>query len=176
MQLLTLLLICRCASALEITAANRAGGYIQFSGNMEITGVRFAADAFGGAVSLPLDSSRNGRAFANIRIMNKNLYDKVMTAGTAAQGDKSPVAVKVLSARRLESASRIANVDISFDGELAVTFGLLKTHKKDGGSAYKMLSPANFKFKSQPLRKQVREMVIEAGCKAAAKGKNGCAK
>ncbi|MFA5162070.1 MAG: hypothetical protein WC421_07465 [Elusimicrobiales bacterium] len=175
MQLLTLLLACGCARALEITAADRAGGFIQLSGGIEITGVRFSTDAFGGAVALALDNSRDGRTFANIRIMNKNLYGKLMAANAAQQAGKTDIDVKVLSARKLASPSRIANVDIAFDGELAATFGLLKTRGKSG-TAYKMLSPASFKFKSGALRKRVRELVIQAGMKAAgetAPGKAG---
>jgi hypothetical protein len=165
--LLILLLLCQHAAALEITALDRSSGVVEFSEKIEITSVRFSTDAFGGAVALPISNSRDGREFANIRIMNKNLYGKMMTnADRPCAEDCQYPAVKVISARKLKPSARIANVEISFDGELAVTFGLLKARTKSGGVSYRMLTPDNFKFKFSALRKSVRELVIEAGIRA----------
>ena len=173
MPLLILLLLCQSAAALEITALDRSAGIVEFSEKIEISSVRFSTDAFGGAMALPISNSRDGREFANIRIMNKNLYDKMMTDSRKPHTENClPPAVKVISARTLKPSARIANVEISFDGELAATFGVLKTHTKGGGVSYRMLTPDNFKFKSSALRKSVRELVIEAGIKAASE-KNG---
>jgi hypothetical protein len=96
----------------------------------------------------------------------------------AAFGKKPPkktkdrkIEYKVTSVRKLKDDFRVANVDICFDGELKVTFGLLR--KMDTVSRakipvvnFEVSYPDNFKIKSKKLRKEIDHLVISQGLKA----------
>ncbi|MCX5783069.1 MAG: hypothetical protein NTW04_01285 [Elusimicrobia bacterium] len=119
-------------------------------------------------------SPKDGKKYADAKIVGKPLFDKLILAfksGPAKKAGADKLKIKVVSVRKLSSPVRIANVDLEFDGELLLTFGLLKFKSSDGQPHYKVAYPDCFKTESEKLKAIIRNAVVSTGIQADAVSK-----
>jgi len=171
------------ARALEVSAVQRFGTVadVTLSGEIALSGFSCGKDAFGGSLAMPSEYSSDGREFADVRIISKKLYSRLLSAckgGEAYKAPYSPVRVKVMALRHAQKKTGLDMVDVSFDDELAVTFGLLKVERKTGvsaGSSYmRLYSPRSVEMADKDFYNFVRDTVIvAAGGHPAEKKKRG---
>ncbi|GEM_PF-1786137 len=111
-----------------------------------------------GFVKMPFDRSKN-RKYFNIRILAKNLHTKMVRAFRGlSDKEKSVVpSFKVEETQKLLSRFRVANVNVSFDGELIVTFGLLKLERGKCAVSY----PKHLEITNGILKKRVEKEVLK---------------
>jgi hypothetical protein len=167
------------ALALEVTSIKITGrkddsftATLELSQVIEITDVEFSKNT-DGQWSFKLPLTRSGeKSYANIFVQSKNLYERICksAAGAFAKNKTKPPVLTFLSARKLDSSYRIANVNVSFDGELAVTFGLLRSEGffrvVSPHITYKASYPGNLKVKDSNLKRKIDSIVIREGQKA----------
>ncbi|MFH1619759.1 MAG: hypothetical protein ABIG11_07615 [bacterium] len=134
---------------------------VELSGIMVVSGIVIAPSV----LRMPVTVSKAGRKYADVRLLSRKLYNSLIAFKPAAFKPKAVRAAKpsfkVLSARKLSSTYRVANVEVDFDADLAVTAGLLK--KREGN--YSVSWPGSFRIKDSAFRKEVEKAVVEAGLK-----------
>jgi hypothetical protein len=144
------------ASALEIMSASpAAAGKGQkadfvFSGSVTVNNIAFEKSA----VVMPV-TEHNDRSYTDVKLLSKSLYAKIeacfskgkCSCDVAAPGPKFSVS----EVKTLKSKTRVANVSIAFDGDLLVTFGVIKKASGEVWAAY----PANFEIRDEILKLQV---------------------
>ena len=123
-------------SALEITsmsteaAKGAVKGDFTFSA-LTVKGVTYEK----GAVIMPVTENR-GKTFNDVKLLSKKLYVKIEACfkSGCVKSAKAPAppAVKVSAVRPLKSKARVANAEISFDGELLVVVGIMASSKEPG--------------------------------------------
>lgn|GEM_PF-6311954 len=165
------------ACALEIISLERSGdcAVAVFSGSVTVSGIGFKDDSFGGALTLPLAFSRDAKEYSNIRIAAKPLHDRLLRAfetGAVFKGAASEPVLTVIGTRNPSPTSRVAGVDVAFDGELVVSYAFLKVSRrnpKTGGRTvyYRMLSPENLSV-PESFRKKIRATALPSAEKAFA--------
>ncbi|MFA6433680.1 MAG: hypothetical protein WCW52_03185 [Elusimicrobiales bacterium] len=160
------------ACALEITSAvpvvsgKRQTSDFVFSRSLAVKGIAFE----NGAVVMPVAVYKE-REYADIRLLSKTLYGKLESCFSGDKcsysGKISAPKLSVLEVKTLKSRVRVANVALSFDGDLSVVFGVLK--KISGGvrAAY----PENFEAKDPALRDLIETKVKEGFAGAVDKKK-----
>ena len=155
------------ASALELTAVSTEAvkggvmGDFTFSA-LTVKGVSYE----NGAVIMPVTENR-GRTFTDVKLLSKKLYVKIETGfknGPAkpAKPAAAPV-VKVSAVRPLKSKTRVANAELSFDGELLVVVGVMASSKEPG--TFWAAFPDAVSFSDPALKSSVESAAIAAWAK-----------
>lgn len=168
-RLVSALLLClaaQAAAALEITGVKPAEikdaprGDFSF-GPLTVKSVAWEQ----GAVVLPLTES-GARSYANIKLLTRSVYSKLeacfKNGCVAAKAPGRPV-VKVEALKPLKSPARVANADISFDGELLVVAGVMASRKEEG--AFWVAFPPDLTFTDPAFKSAVESAVIAAWVK-----------
>lgn len=156
--------------ALEITNAGLSGpassakADIVFSGAISVKNIALKKDA----VVMPLTVYKE-REYADIKLLSKGLYWKLRSCfdkgGCGSKAKAAVPAIKVEGVRVSTASARAANVEVSFDGELKVVFGVVKNLYGGLWVAY----PPDFKVKGAPLKGAIAKAVMEAYTKAVPK-------
>jgi hypothetical protein len=172
-RLVSALLLClaaQAAGALQVAAVKPAqvkgAAAAEFSfGPFAVAGITWE----GGAVVLPATENK-GRTYIDIRLLSKALYGRLETCfknGCApAKGGPAPKA-KVESVKPLKSPVRVANAEISIDGELLVTAGVMASKKEEG--AFWVAFPPALVFTDGAFKSAVESAVIAAWTKKGKK-------
>lgn len=156
------------ASALEITAVSTATvkgaakADFSFSG-MTVKGVAWEK----GAVVMPLTENR-GKTFADIKLLSRKAYAKLETCfknGCPPAKAASAPKIRVGALKPLRSPARVANAEVSFDGELLVIAGVMASRKEDG--AFWVAFPPELEFSDPAFKSSVESAVIAAWAKKA---------
>ena len=87
-----------------------------------------------GAVIMPVTDNK-GKKFTDIKLLSKNLYGKLETCfknGCAPAKPGAAPKLKIGSFKPLKSPVRLANVELTFDGELLAVAGLMASKKEEG--------------------------------------------
>lgn len=156
---------------------------VEFSKSFVVDNIKFMQIPAGNYIQMPLTIRKNGRKkvkYSNIKIKSRMLYDKLVKSfegrpsAEPAEKEIEDVNFRVISARKLNSDFRVSNIDVIFDNELIVTFGLLKkTHpilrNKIPAVYFEVSNPQNFRFKSERLKTKIDKLVMAEGLKAAKK-------
>jgi len=74
------------------------------------------------------------------------------------------VVIKVEEFKPLKSKVRVANAEVSFDGELSVSLGVMASSKEPG--AFWVAFPDTLEFKDEALKARIEETVKAAWAKA----------
>ncbi len=152
------------ASALEVTGVSPAGAkgadLADFSfGPVAVSSVSWR----GGAVVMPA-TEVNGRTYSDIKLLNRAFYARIEACFRRGfvRPARPPRATvfKVLSVRPLRSRVRVANAQVSFDGDLLVVAGIMVSKKEPG--AFWVAFPPELSFSSPSLRSAVESAVIAA--------------
>ncbi len=155
------------AGALEVTAVSTAA----------IKGAAKADFTFGpvlvkdiayekGGVIMPFTENK-GKTYTDIKLLSKSLYQKI--EGCFKNGFTKPAkvpaapAVKVDSFRPLKSPARVANAELSFDGDLLVIAGVMASKKEEG--AFWVAFPPALVFTDAAFKSAVESNVIAAWTK-----------
>lgn len=151
------------AGAVEITRADLSGrpaslkADMVFSGALSVKNISFTK----AAVVMPLTEYK-GRTYADIKLLSKDLYLKLeacFSGGGCASKAKAPVpAVRVERIRLLRSGTRVANAEVSFDGELKVVLGIMKSRYGGEWVAY----PPDFRVNDAALKSAIAKAVKDA--------------
>ncbi len=137
---------------------------VEFSKSMEVKGVEISIEKDNPFVRMPLTPSKKGKGYANIRILSKRMYDLLanLNGDTSHLFKAGMPAYRISSARKLSSPYRIANVEVEFDDDLIVTFGLMRSES----SGYWISYPEHFRIINRQLKREIKEAVINEGLKA----------
>ena len=137
---------------------------ITFSNALAVKNIAFKKNA----VVMPVTEYKD-RTYTDIKLLTKNLYLKIQAC--FAKGEcvsktaaAAPV-IKVEELKPLKSKTRIANAEVSFDGELKVTFGVIKSGSGDLWVAY----PSNLEVKDAAFKRAIAKAVKEAYAEASGK-------
>jgi len=172
-KLVSAVLFClaaQAAGALQIAAVNppqvKGAAAAEFSfGPFAVTGIGWE----GGAVVLPATENK-GRKYTDIKLLSKGLYGRLETC---FRNGCSPVKTAVRPKARIEAVKplkspvRVANAEISIDGELLVTAGVMVSKKEEG--AFWVAFPPALVFTDGAFKSAVESAVIAAWTR---KGKN----
>ena len=169
------------AGALEVTGTvpgsvkGAAKGDFLLSG-LEVRGVSFEK----GAVVMPVTENK-GRTYADVKLLSKALYGKIENcfkngcakqaapaAGTEGKEKPAPreekqaakvsvPVIKVEEFKPLKSKIRVANAEVSFDGELLVSLGVMASSKEPG--TFWIAFPDTLEFKDGALKAAVEKAV-----------------
>ena len=150
------------AAALEIVSAAKtktekaAKADFVLSGPMTVKNIAFEKSA----VVMPVTEYKD-RTYTDIKLLSKSFYGKLEACFSK---DKCSSAVKaaapaiaVLEVKQLKSPTRVANVILSFDKDLSVTFGLIKKASGETFAAY----PANFEVNDEAFKSLIEKKVLE---------------
>ncbi|HOW89989.1 MAG TPA: hypothetical protein PL037_06885 [Elusimicrobiales bacterium] len=156
------------AAALEVVSAapsaSEAGKKADFvlSGSVTVRNIGFEK----GAVVMPA-TEHNGRTYNDIKILSKALYKKIEACffkdKCAAAGAVAAPRIALSGVFPLRSPVRIANVVLSFDGDLAVTFGAIKRASGEIKASY----PDNFEAPDGALKERIDAEVAKAAAAPA---------
>ncbi|MDO8806359.1 MAG: hypothetical protein Q7R35_18250 [Elusimicrobiota bacterium] len=166
-SVLALCLAAQSAGALEITAVSTAAikGAARADFTFGAIAVRSIAYEKGGVV-MPFTENK-GRTYTDIKLLSKSLYVKI--EGCFKNGftkpAKAPAApvVKVASLKPLKSPARVANAEITFDGDLLVVAGVMVSKKEEG--AFWVAFPPDLVFPDGAFKSAVETAVIAAWAK-----------
>lgn len=164
LSILTLCLAAQSAGALEITAVSTAAIKGSVSGDFTFGAIAVRSIAYEkGGVVMPFTENK-GKTYTDIKLLSKSLYGKIergfKTGFTKpAKAPAAPV-VKVESFKPLKSKVRVANAEISFDGELLVTGGVMVSSKEEG--AFWIAFPPALVFPDGAFKSSVESAVIAA--------------
>lgn len=157
------LFLASAAGAVEITKADLSGGRsflkadMVFSGALSVKNISYKQ----AAVVMPL-TGYNGREYADIKLLSKDLYRKLEACfsggGCAAKSRAAAPAVRVGLIKPLKSGTRVANAEVSFDGELKVVLGVMKNRYGGVWLAY----PPDFRVNDAALKSAIAEAVKDA--------------
>ena len=148
------------AAALDIVSAaktekGKKGDFV-LSGPITVKNIAFEKNA----VVMPVTEYKD-RTYTDIKLLSKSFYGKLEACflkDKCAYGVKtSTPAISVLEVKQLKSPARVANVILSFDKDLSVTFGLIKRASGEMFAAY----PANFEVNDEALKSLIENKVIE---------------
>jgi len=119
-----------------------------------------------GAVVMPVTESK-GKTFADVKLLSKKLYGKIEACfkNGCVKPAKEPAApkVKVGAFKPLKSKSRVANAEISFDGDLLVVAGVMVSSKEPG--TFWVAFPDEVSFSTPAFKSAVESAVIAAWAK-----------
>lgn len=158
------------SGALEVTSgtpaatANGKAADIVFSDSIIVKNIAFEKNA----VVMPVTEYKD-RIYTDVRMLSKTLYGKLEACFSknkcAYAGKSAAPKLSVLEVKQLKSKARVANVILSFDGDLAVTFGVIKKYSGEIWAAY----PANFEITDTAFKDLVEKKVKE-GFEGASRG------
>lgn len=141
---------------------------LALSGGMVLSGVALRPGVGPGGRVLALAADKKFPA-AGIFILDRAFLERLESAHKSAARllcRRQPVApaLKVEYARALDSNFRIADVGISFDGELLAVFGV--SRRRAGGiDSYAAEPPASLEIRDKNLLEQAGRLAIDAGKK-----------
>jgi hypothetical protein len=154
------------AAALEITAVAPAGVKGAAKADFTLSGVKVKGVAWeNGAVVLPLTENK-GKTFADIKLLSRKAYGRIeacFKAGCAPAKAAAAPKVKVEALKPLKSPVRLANAEVSFDGELLVVAGVMASKKEDG--TFWVAFPPELEFTDPAFKSAVESAVIAAWAK-----------
>lgn len=162
-----LCLAARSAGALEITAVSTAAikGAARADFTFGVLAVKDIAYEKGGVI-MPFTENK-GKTYTDIKLLSKSLYGKIEGCfkNGFAKPAKAPPAplVKVESFRPLKSPARVANAELSFDGDLLVVAGVMASKKEEG--AFWVAFPPALAFPDGAFKSAVESAVIAAWTK-----------
>jgi len=156
------------ASALEILSASpvktekgKKADFV-FSGSATVRNIVFEK----GAVVMPVTEYKD-KTYKDIKLLSKSVYVKIeacfLKEKCSTSAPVSPPKLSVSEVRTLKSPVRVANVTVAFDGDLTVTFGVIKRASGDLLAAY----PDNFEVKDEALKSLIEKTVKEGFRKAS---------
>ena len=168
------------AAALDIISASPARtekGKISdfvFSGSVTVRSIAFEK----GAIVMPVTENK-GREYTDIKLLSKTIYAKLEACFSedsaswrsrkcAAGGPFLMPKLSVSEVRKLKSPKRVANVSLAFDGDLVVTFGVIKKASGELWAAY----PDNFEVQNEELKGLIEKKVAEGFRKGTTKAGN----
>ena len=165
-SLAVLLLLAAPASALEVTgvtpAAVKGAARADFAlGPLTVRGVSWE----NGAVVLPVTENR-GKKYSDVKLLSKGLYGKLEACfrdGCRAAKAGAAPKVKVQALKPLKSPVRVANAEVSLDGELLVVAGVMASRKEPG--AFWVAFPPDLEFTDGSFKSSVESAVIAAWTK-----------
>ncbi|MBI4801947.1 MAG: hypothetical protein HY796_05425 [Elusimicrobia bacterium] len=133
-----------------------------FSGVLVVKNMAFEKNA----VVMPVTAYKD-RTYTDIKLLSKGFYMKIQACfarGECASrtGAAAPV-IKVEEVKLLKSRTRVANAEVSFDGELKVTFGVMKNRSGELWVVY----PGNFEVADAAFKSAIAKAVKEAYAKAS---------
>lgn len=151
------------AGAVGITGAELSGkppsrkADLVFSGGLAVSNISFR----GGAVVMPLTVYKD-RSYADIKLLSKDLYRRIEAcfsgSGCVQKAKAAVPAVRVDLVRPLRSETRLANAEVSFDGDLRVVLGVMKSRYGGLWVAY----PPDFRVTDARLKRTIAEAVKDA--------------
>lgn len=167
-KLVSAVLLClaaQAAGALQIAAVKPAqvkgAAAAEFSfGPFAVAGIGWE----GGAVVMPATENK-GRKYTDIKLLSKVLYGRLEACfrnGCAPARAARPKA-RVEAIKPLKSPVRVANAEISIDGELLVTAGVMASKKEEG--AFWVAFPAALVFTDGAFKSALESAVIAAWTK-----------
>lgn len=155
------------AAALEVTSVNPAS--VKGAAKADFTLSVFTVKNISfdkGAVVLPV-TENNGRTYADIKLLSKSLYVKFETCfkNGCAKPAKTPAApkLKIEAFKPLKSKTRVANAELSFDGDLLVVAGVMVSSKEPG--TFWVAFPPALTFGDGAFKSAVESAVIAAWVK-----------
>jgi len=177
-----LLALAQCASALEVSAPAAVKGAA--SADFDLSGITLKGVTWEkGAVVLPVTENK-GRTYSDVKLTSKTLYVKLEACFkkgcpvkeiTAVAKDKVEVAAAVKTAapkkpvlklegfKLLKSKVRLANAEVSFDGELVVVTGVMASAREEG--TFWVAFPDSVEFKDPAFKAAVESFVINSWAK-----------
>lgn len=161
---LLLLLSAAPAPALEVTAVAPAEIKGAETGDFSFGPVTVANIGYrDGAVLMPVTENK-GKKYTDIRLLSRTAYDKIeacfKNGFTAPRKAPKAPEIKVSSLRPLRSKVRVANAEISFDGELLAVAGVMVSKKKEGDLW--VAFPPDLSFTDKSFKKAVEKAVKKA--------------
>jgi len=163
------------AAALEITGTVPENVKGAVKGDFNFSGLVVKNIAYEkGAVILPVTENK-GRTYTDVKLLAKSLYGRIETcfkAGCAApkpSGKDKPAAkiavpvIKVEEFKPLKSKTRVANAEVSFDGELLAVVGVMASSREPG--TFWLAFPETLEFKDESLKAAVEKTVNAAWAK-----------
>ncbi|OGR69406.1 MAG: hypothetical protein A2081_00420 [Elusimicrobia bacterium GWC2_61_19] len=155
------------AAALEITSVNPAA--VKGTAKADFTFSAFTVKniAFDkGAVVLPVTESK-GKTFSDVKLLSKSLYGKLEACfkNGCAKPAKAPAAPKfrIEAFKPLKSKTRVANAELSFDGDLLVVAGVMASSKEPG--TFWVAFPSDLAFGDGAFKSAIESAVIAAWAK-----------
>lgn len=118
-----------------------------------------------GAVVLPVSEAK-GRKYNDVKLLSKTLYAKLEACFRNGCAPAKPAAaprVKVEKLKPLKSPVRVANAELSLDGDLLVTAGVMASKKEEG--AFWVAFPPDVEFTDGAFKSAVESAVIAAWTK-----------
>ncbi len=118
-------------SALNISSVNgiKSKKDFEFSKTILVKRIEFK----NGFLKMPLDSYKT-KKYSNIKILTKDFYNKILNCFNSDKceksGERKNISIKIEKIFSLKSPLRIANANVSFDGELIVVFGIVKEKRE----------------------------------------------
>ncbi len=169
-KLISALVLCLAAGsagALEITAVSTAPvkGAAKADFTFGAITVKNIAYEKGGVI-MPFTENK-GKTYTDIKLLSKGLYLKI--EGCFKNGFTKPAkapaapAVKVDSFKPLKSPARVANAELSIDGDLLVVAGVMASKKEEG--AFWVAFPPDLVFVDGAVKSSVESAVIAAWVK-----------
>jgi hypothetical protein len=166
-SVLALCLAAQSAVALEITAVSTAAvkGAAKADFTFGAITVRSIAYEQGGVV-MPFTENKE-KTYTDIKLLSKSLYGKIESCfkNGFTKPAKAPAApaVKIDSFKPLKSPVRVANAEITFDGELLAVAGVMVSKKEEG--AFWVAFPPDLVFPDGAFKSSVESAVIAAWAK-----------
>ncbi|OGS07895.1 MAG: hypothetical protein A2270_02465 [Elusimicrobia bacterium RIFOXYA12_FULL_51_18] len=150
------------SAAMEITAAspvkteNGKKADFVFIGSVTVRNIAFEK----GGIVMPVTEYKD-RTYTDIKLLSRSLYAKLeacFTKDKCVSGVRPPLPkLSVSEVKTLKSKTRVANVSLAFDGDLVVTFGVIKKESGEIWAAY----PANFEVADETLKDLIEKKVAE---------------
>ena len=169
-RLASLLLLClaaRAACALEVAGVSPAAIRGAAKGDFSFGAIALKSVVWqDGAVVLP-QTENKGRKYSDVKLLSKSAYLKLEACfrdgfRKPARAPARPV-FKIDELRRLKSPVRVANAEISFDGELLVVAGVMASKKEEG--SFWVAFPPELVFNDPAFKSAVESAVIAAWAK-----------
>ncbi|MEK7721317.1 MAG: hypothetical protein AAB359_02885 [Elusimicrobiota bacterium] len=163
-SVLALCLAAQSADALEITAASTSAVKGGAKGDFTFGAITIKSIAYEkGGVIMP-STENKGKTYTDIKLLSKALYGKLEGCfkngfTKPARAPAAPV-VKVASFKPLKSRTRVANAEITFDGELLVMGGVMVSKKEEG--TFWIAFPPDLVFPDGAFKSAVESAVIAA--------------
>ncbi|PJA12461.1 MAG: hypothetical protein COX65_08455 [Elusimicrobia bacterium CG_4_10_14_0_2_um_filter_56_8] len=169
-NLISALILCfaaQTAGALEITALSTAAAGGAVKGDFTFGAVTVKSISYeNGGVVMPFTENK-GKTYTDIKLLSKSLYAKIEACfkNGFKKGGKEPAApaVKIKSFKPLKSKARVANAELSFDGELLVVAGVMASRKEEG--TFWIAFPPDLVFRDKAFKSAVESAVIAAWAK-----------
>ncbi|HCC48135.1 MAG TPA: hypothetical protein DEQ38_08510 [Elusimicrobia bacterium] len=169
-KLVSAVLFClaaQAAAALEVTGVTPAGIKGASKGDFSFGLLTVKSVAWDrGAVVMPLTESGD-RSYANIKLLSRGIYARLEACfkNGCAKPAKAPArpVLKVEALKPLKSTARVANAELSFDGELLVVAGVMASRKEEG--AFWVAFPPDLVFTDPAFKSAVESAVIAAWTK-----------